>query len=127
MSSYGLGRHPFPRPFGGDDDGYAMVAPLLVAAPITAASSTSSCKLSKFPRSSVTIHSPPLLMLSFVQSTIWTGFAQEGDTGPRPESGRRDKNLLPVILECLESYATLGEICGVLRRVFDEHKPAVVL
>ncbi|MDH4135619.1 MAG: hypothetical protein OEW09_02725 [Anaerolineae bacterium] len=44
-----------------------------------------------------------------------------------PEPGRRDENLLPVILECVESYATLGEICGVLRRVFGEYKPTVVL
>jgi methylmalonyl-CoA mutase N-terminal domain/subunit len=48
-------------------------------------------------------------------------------TGACPEPGRRDENLLPVILECVESYATLGEICGVLRRVFGEHKPTVAL
>jgi methylmalonyl-CoA mutase N-terminal domain/subunit len=44
-----------------------------------------------------------------------------------PEPGRRDENLLPVILECVESYATLGEICGVLRHVFGEYKPSVAL
>ena len=38
-----------------------------------------------------------------------------------------NENLLPVILECVESYATLGEICGVLRRVFGEYKPTVAL
>jgi methylmalonyl-CoA mutase N-terminal domain/subunit len=36
-----------------------------------------------------------------------------------------DENLLPAILECVECYATLGEICGVLRRVFGEYKPTV--
>jgi len=38
-----------------------------------------------------------------------------------------NENLLPVILECVESYVTLGEICGVLRRVFGEYKPTVTL
>jgi methylmalonyl-CoA mutase N-terminal domain/subunit len=36
-------------------------------------------------------------------------------------------NLVPIILECVESYATLGEICRVLRRVFGEYKPTVAL
>ncbi len=44
-----------------------------------------------------------------------------------PEPSRREENLLPVILECVESYATLGEICGALRRVFGEYKPTVAL
>ncbi|MFW5728211.1 MAG: acyl-CoA mutase large subunit family protein [bacterium] len=30
-------------------------------------------------------------------------------------------NLLPPILECVRGYATLGEICGVLREVFGEY------
>jgi methylmalonyl-CoA mutase N-terminal domain/subunit len=34
---------------------------------------------------------------------------------------------VPIILECVETYATLGEICGVLRRVFGEYKPTVAL
>ncbi len=38
-----------------------------------------------------------------------------------------DTNLVPIILECVETYATLGEICGVLRRVFGEYKPTVAL
>jgi methylmalonyl-CoA mutase N-terminal domain/subunit len=53
--------------------------------------------------------------------------AQDIATGACPELGRRDENLLPVILECVESYATLGEICGVLRRVFGEYRPTVAL
>jgi methylmalonyl-CoA mutase N-terminal domain/subunit len=53
--------------------------------------------------------------------------SQDSGTGARPNSGRRDHNLLPVILECVESYATLGEICEVLRSVFGEHKPTVAL
>ena len=53
--------------------------------------------------------------------------AQASGTGACPSSGRRDENLFPVILDCVESYATLGEICGVLRRVFGEYKPTVAL
>ncbi len=55
------------------------------------------------------------------------GQAQANGTAPRPEQAGREKNLLPVILECVESYATLGEICGVLRGVFGEHEPSAAL
>lgn len=34
-----------------------------------------------------------------------------------------DANLMPPILEAVRSYATLGEVCGVLRGVFGEYKP----
>ena len=33
-------------------------------------------------------------------------------------TARSEANLMPVILECVESYATLGEIADTLRRVF---------
>ena len=37
-----------------------------------------------------------------------------------------DENLMPYILTCVHSYATLGEICDVLREVFGEYKePAI--
>lgn len=32
-------------------------------------------------------------------------------------------NLMPVILGCVRAYCSLGEICGVLRKVFGEYKP----
>ncbi|MHB1418110.1 MAG: acyl-CoA mutase large subunit family protein [Bacillota bacterium] len=32
------------------------------------------------------------------------------------------ENMMPVILEAVKAYATLGEICGVLREVFGEYK-----
>ncbi|MHA1864196.1 MAG: acyl-CoA mutase large subunit family protein [Candidatus Thorarchaeota archaeon] len=35
-----------------------------------------------------------------------------------------DSNLVPLILEAVKVYATLGEICGVLREVFGEYKAA---
>lgn len=36
-------------------------------------------------------------------------------------------NLMPVILDCVRVYCSLGEICGVLRKVFGEYKPHVTL
>jgi methylmalonyl-CoA mutase N-terminal domain/subunit len=43
------------------------------------------------------------------------------------ETAQGEGNLLPIILECVEVYATLGEICGVLREVFGEYKPSLAL
>ncbi|MGD8561889.1 MAG: methylmalonyl-CoA mutase family protein, partial [Desulfarculaceae bacterium] len=33
-----------------------------------------------------------------------------------------DDNLMPPILDCVRSYATLGEICDTLRQVFGEYQ-----
>ena len=33
-------------------------------------------------------------------------------------------NTIPPMMECVEKYATLGEICDVLRQVFGEYEPA---
>ena len=33
-----------------------------------------------------------------------------------------DDNLMPYILDCVHSYATLGETCQVLRDVFGEYR-----
>ncbi|MBN1312756.1 MAG: methylmalonyl-CoA mutase family protein [Anaerolineae bacterium] len=42
----------------------------------------------------------------------------------RLEVGARGtENLLPIFIECVEHDATLGEICGVLRKVFGEYRP----
>ena len=38
-----------------------------------------------------------------------------------------DANLMPHILDCVQAYATLGEICDVMRDVFGEYRPAFVL
>ena len=38
------------------------------------------------------------------------------------EVARGDDNTVPAILECVESYCTLGEICDVFRGIFGEQK-----
>jgi methylmalonyl-CoA mutase N-terminal domain/subunit len=38
-----------------------------------------------------------------------------------------EDNLMPFILEAVKTYATLGEICGVLREVFGEYQQSIVL
>jgi methylmalonyl-CoA mutase N-terminal domain/subunit len=43
------------------------------------------------------------------------------------KAARTDANLMPLILDCVKSYATLGEICDVLRSVFGEYKEFVKL
>jgi methylmalonyl-CoA mutase N-terminal domain/subunit len=34
------------------------------------------------------------------------------------DAARSDANLMPVLVECVENYLTIGEICDVLRKVF---------
>ena len=42
------------------------------------------------------------------------------------KAAKGEKNLMPIILDCVHSYATLGETCGVLREVFGEYtEPAI--
>jgi methylmalonyl-CoA mutase N-terminal domain/subunit len=36
-------------------------------------------------------------------------------------------NLMPPIIDCVRCYSTLGEICGVLRKVFGEYRPSTFL
>ncbi|HWT83408.1 MAG TPA: methylmalonyl-CoA mutase family protein, partial [Candidatus Methylomirabilis sp.] len=36
-------------------------------------------------------------------------------------------NLLPPLLETVQAYATIGEICDTLRSIFGVHQEAVVL
>ncbi len=38
-----------------------------------------------------------------------------------------DENLMPFIIEAVKEYATLGEVCGVLREVFGEYEQSVIL
>ncbi|HEU5237534.1 MAG TPA: methylmalonyl-CoA mutase family protein [Pyrinomonadaceae bacterium] len=43
------------------------------------------------------------------------------------ESARGSENVLPRILECVEAYATVGEISNRLRRVWGEYREAVTV
>ena len=47
------------------------------------------------------------------------------EAAARPESS--ETNLMPHFLRCAEAYATLGEICGVLREVFGEYREPVAV
>jgi methylmalonyl-CoA mutase N-terminal domain/subunit len=42
-------------------------------------------------------------------------------------SAERDDNLMPAIIEAVKSYATLGEICEVLRKVYGEYKELIII
>ena len=43
------------------------------------------------------------------------------------QAAHGNENLMPYILEAVSAYATLGEVCGVLRKVFGEYRlPALV-
>ncbi|HTX73995.1 MAG TPA: methylmalonyl-CoA mutase family protein [Rectinemataceae bacterium] len=41
-------------------------------------------------------------------------------------AAKGDANLMPPILEAVRAYATLGEVCDVLRGVFGEYRPSVM-
>lgn len=42
------------------------------------------------------------------------------------DAAKSDANLMPVIIECVENYMTIGEICHVLRGVFGEQREFMV-
>ena len=43
------------------------------------------------------------------------------------QAAQGSENLVPYLLEAVSAYATLGEVCGVLRKVFGEYRlPALV-
>jgi methylmalonyl-CoA mutase N-terminal domain/subunit len=44
----------------------------------------------------------------------------------RRTAERENENLMPSMLQAVKEYATLGEICGVLREVFGEYKPSTI-
>jgi len=43
------------------------------------------------------------------------------------DAARGTENLMPYIIEAVRAYATLGEICGVLRKVFGEYREPIIL
>ncbi len=42
-------------------------------------------------------------------------------------SAEKNENLMPVIIKAVKAYATLGEICDVLRAVYGEYKELIVI
>jgi methylmalonyl-CoA mutase N-terminal domain/subunit len=42
-------------------------------------------------------------------------------------AAQTDANQMPHILECVQAYATLDEICDVMRDVFGEYRPSFIL
>jgi methylmalonyl-CoA mutase N-terminal domain/subunit len=42
-------------------------------------------------------------------------------------SAERNENLMPMIIDAVKAYATLGEICEVLRKVYGEYKELIVI
>lgn len=47
---------------------------------------------------------------------------QSLETLRRAAEGAQRMNLIPIVKECVKSYATVGEICATLRDVFGEYK-----
>lgn len=42
-------------------------------------------------------------------------------------AAEKNVNLMPMIIEAVKAYATLGEICGTLRKVYGEYKELIVI
>jgi methylmalonyl-CoA mutase N-terminal domain/subunit len=51
----------------------------------------------------------------------------EETLGKLESSVEKDENLMPAIIEAVKAYATLGEICSVLRKVYGEYKELIVI
>jgi methylmalonyl-CoA mutase N-terminal domain/subunit len=43
------------------------------------------------------------------------------------EVASNDDNIMPIVIDCVESMITIGEICGVLRDVWGEYKENIIL
>lgn len=43
------------------------------------------------------------------------------------KAANSEQNIIPVVINCVESMVTLGEICGILRETWGEYKENVVL
>jgi methylmalonyl-CoA mutase N-terminal domain/subunit len=42
-------------------------------------------------------------------------------------AAEKDENLMPRIIDAVKAYATIGEICDVLRKIYGEHKELIVI
>jgi methylmalonyl-CoA mutase N-terminal domain/subunit len=41
-------------------------------------------------------------------------------------AAEKDENLMPIIVEAVKSYCTLGEVCGVLRQVYGDYRAPTI-
>ncbi|MBN2049185.1 MAG: methylmalonyl-CoA mutase family protein [Spirochaetales bacterium] len=55
------------------------------------------------------------------------GVVEKALNALREGARKEDVNLMPLIVDAVRVYATLGEICGVLRQEFGEYKESIVL
>jgi len=55
------------------------------------------------------------------------GAKAEASLGRLRETARGEENLMPAILESVKAYATLGEICGVLKSEWGDYRPPTVV
>ncbi len=42
-------------------------------------------------------------------------------------TAEKDENLMPIIINAVKAYATIGEICDVLRKIYGEYKELIVI
>jgi len=42
-------------------------------------------------------------------------------------AAEKDENLMPIIIDAVKAYATIGEICDVLRKIYGEYKELIVI
>jgi methylmalonyl-CoA mutase N-terminal domain/subunit len=64
--------------------------------------------------------------LQRLRKTRDTGKAEE-TLDKLQHSAEKDENLMPAIIEAVKAYATLGEICNVLRKVYGEYRELIVI
>ena len=43
------------------------------------------------------------------------------------EDAEHDENLMPTMIEAVRAYATIGEICDVLRNVYGQYKEQIII
>jgi methylmalonyl-CoA mutase N-terminal domain/subunit len=56
---------------------------------------------------------------------VRASLARLADLASRP--GSTETNLMPALIDCALAYATLGEMCGVFRKVFGEYREPVAV
>ncbi len=56
---------------------------------------------------------------------VESALARLRDVAGRP--GSTEANVMPALVECARAYATLGEMCGVFRECFGEHREHAVV